>query len=110
MSPPYTNAAPGPLIARDSALSVPDRGVLVTGAKPADDEDGAILKLLDVRGTARAVGVWPAAFAFQQARRVNLVEMNGAALTVSADRSASVEVKAWGVAAARLFTPRETAG
>jgi hypothetical protein len=41
---------------------------------------------------------------------VNLVEMNGTALTVRADRSASVEVKAWGVAAARLFTPRETAG
>ena len=110
VSPPYTNTAPGPLIARDSALSIPDRGVLVTGAKPADDEDGAILKLLDVRGTARTIGVWPAAFAFQQARRVNLVEMNGAALTMSADRSASVDVKAWGLAAARLFTPRETAG
>jgi alpha-mannosidase len=110
VSPPYTNAAPGPLIARDSALSIPDRGVLVVGAKPADDGDGAIVRLLDVRGADHTVGVWPAAFTFQQARRVNLVEMNGAALPVSADRSAAVDVKAWGVAAARLFTPRETAG
>jgi hypothetical protein len=110
VSPPYANAAPGPLIARDSAFSIPDRGVLLVGAKPADDGDGAILKVLDVGGTARSIGVWPAAFDFQLARRVNLVEMNGAALTVSANRSASLELKAWGIAAARLFTPRETAG
>ena len=110
VSPPYTNPAPGPLIARDSAFSIPDRGVLVVGAKPADDGEGAVLKVLDVRGADRTVGVWPAAFGFQQARRVNLVEMNGPALTVSADRSAGVDVKAWGIAAARLFTPRETAG
>jgi hypothetical protein len=110
VSSPYTNPAPGPLIARDSALSIPDRGVLVVGAKPADDGEGAVLKLLDVRGADRAIGVWPAAFTFQQARRVNLVEMNGATLTVGADRSTAVNVKAWGVAAARLFTPRETAG
>jgi len=110
VSPPYTNPAPGPLIARDSAFSIPDRGVLVVGAKPADDGEGAVLKVLDVRGADRTIGVWPAAFGFQQARRVNLVEMNGPALTVSADRSAGVDVKAWGIAAARLFTPRETAG
>ena len=110
VSPPYTNPAPGPLIARDSAFSIPDRGILVVGAKPADDGEGAVLKVLDVRGADRTVGVWPAAFGFQQARRVNLVEMNGPALTVSADRSAGVDVKAWGIAAARLFTPRETAG
>jgi hypothetical protein len=36
--------------------------------------------------------------------------MNGPALTVNADHSANVELKAWGIAAARLFTPRETAG
>jgi alpha-mannosidase len=110
VSPPYTNPAPGPLIARDSAFSIPDRGVLVVGAKPADDGEGAVLKVLDVRGADRTIGVWPAAFGFQQARRVNLVEMNGPALAVSADRSAGVDVKAWGIAAARLFTPRETAG
>jgi hypothetical protein len=110
VSPPYTNVAPGPLIARDSALSIPDRGVLAVGVKAADDGDGAILKLLDIVGTARTIGVWPAAYAFQMARRVNLAEMNGPALTVNADHSANVELKAWGIAAARLFTPRETAG
>jgi hypothetical protein len=110
VGPPYTNAAPGPLVSRDSALSIPDRGVAVIGVKPADDGEGAIVKLLDTRGARRTVGVWPAAYAFQQARRVNLVEMNGAPLTVNADRSVSVEVAAWGVSAARLFTPRETAG
>ncbi|HSD30482.1 MAG TPA: hypothetical protein VLB49_01120 [Gemmatimonadales bacterium] len=110
VGPPYTNVAPGPLVSRDSALSIPDRGVAVIGVKPADDGEGAIVKLLDVRGTRRTVGLWPAAYAFQQARRVNLVEMNGAPLTVNADRSVNVEVAAWGVAAARLFTPRETAG
>lgn len=110
VGPPYTNAAPGPLVARDAALSIPDRGVLVVGAKLADDGEGAIVKLLDVRGTPRSVGVWPAAYAFQLARRVNLVEMNDAPLPVNADRSTSVDIAAWGVAAARLFTPRETAG
>jgi hypothetical protein len=84
--------------------------VAVIGVKPADDDEGAIVKLLDIRGVRRTVGLWPAACAFQLARRVNLVEMNGAPLTVNADRSVNVEVAAWGVAAARLFTPRETAG
>jgi alpha-mannosidase len=110
LSPGYTNGAPGPVIAKDSALSVPDRGVLVVGAKPADDGEGAIVRLLDVRGAGRSVGVWPAAYGFQQARRTNLVEMNGDALTMASDRSASIDLKAWGIAAARLFTPRETAG
>ena len=110
LSPPYGNATPGPLIAKDGALSIPDRGVLVVGAKPADDGDGAIVKLLDIRGTARGVGIWPAAYGFQLAKRTNLVEMNGDALTVSGDRSASLDLKAWGIAAARLFTPRESAG
>ncbi len=110
VSPPYTNATPGPLIAKDGALSIPDRGVLVVGAKRADDGDGAIIKLLDISGTARSVGVWPAACVFQRARRTNLVEMNGDALPVGGDRSASLDLKAWGIAAARLFTPRESAG
>jgi alpha-mannosidase len=110
VSPAYENAAPGPLIARDSALSLADQGVLVVGAKPADDGEGAILRLLDVRGAARSVGVWPAAYGFQLGRRTNLVEMNGSALTVGSDRRVNVELRAWGVAAARLFTPRETTG
>jgi len=84
--------------------------VLVVGAKPADDGDGAIVKLLDIRGAARGVGIWPAAYGFQLARHTNLVEMNGDALPVSGDHSASVDLKAWGIAAARLFTPRESAG
>ena len=104
------NTTPGPLIARDSALFIPDRSVLVVGAKPADDGEGMILKLLDVRGLARSIGVWPSAYRFQLARRVNLVEMNGEALPVGGDRRAGVDLKAWGIAAARLFTPRETAG
>jgi hypothetical protein len=110
LSPPYANTAPGPLISRDAALFIPDRDVLVVGAKPADDGEGAVVKLLDVRGAARSVGVWPAGYGFRLARRTNLVEMNGDALPVGGDRRASVDVKAWGVAAARLFTPRETAG
>jgi hypothetical protein len=110
LSPPYVNTAPGPLIGRDATLFIPDRDVLVVGAKPADDGEGAVVKLLDVRGMARSVGVWPAGYGFRLARRTNLVEMNGDALPVGGDRRASVDIKAWGVAAARLFTPRETAG
>lgn len=110
VSPPYLNTAAGPLITRDTALHIPDRDVLVVGAKPADDGEGAIVKLLDVRGLARAIGVWPSAYRFQLARRVSLVEMNGDALPVGGDGRAGVEVKSWGIAAARLFTPRETAG
>jgi alpha-mannosidase len=110
VSPAYTNQAAGPLIARDAALFIPDRDVLVVGAKPAEDGEGAIVKLLDLRGLTRSIGVWPSAYHFQQARRVNLVEMNGEALTIGGDRHAGVDVKAWGIAATRLFTPRETAG
>jgi hypothetical protein len=36
--------------------------------------------------------------------------MNGDALTVGGDHRVNVELRAWGVAAARLFTPRETTG
>jgi hypothetical protein len=80
------------------------------GAKPADDGEGVILKVLDVGGAARRIHVWPAAHRFQLARRCDLVEMNGAPLPVAADGRAALDVPAWGIAAARLFTPRERAG
>jgi alpha-mannosidase len=108
---PFTNPGPGPLIGRDSAVFVADKGVLVVSVKRAEDGDGVIVKLLDVAGTARTVGVWPAAYGFQQARRVDLVERNaGDAIAPGADRRAGVELKAWGVAAVRLFTPRAPTG
>ena len=103
VSPSYDNGAAGPLIGKDRALSVADKGVLVSGAKAADDGEGAIVKLLDVTGRARSVGVWPAAYTFRQARRTNLVEMNGDAVAVAADGRATVDLAAWGVAAVRLF-------
>ena len=101
----FTSTAAGPLISKDSALSLTDPGALVLGAKRADDGDGVIVKLLDVAGTARSVGVWPAAYSFAQARRVDLVERNGDPLAVGADRHTALDLGAWGVAAARLFTP-----
>src|SRR6184192_1210170 len=110
VSPPYTNAAAGPLGAQGVALSIPDAGVLVVGAKPGDDGEGAIVKLLDVAGAARGVPVGPAAFEFREARRTNLVEMNGDAIAVGPDHRVTLELPARGVAAARLFTPREAAG
>jgi len=110
LSAPYTNPGVGPLGAKDSALSIADAGVLVVGAKPADDGEGAVVKLLDVTGVGRSVAVWPAAYDFREARRTNLVEMNGAAIPVAPDRRATLDLPARGVAAARLFTPREAAG
>lgn len=107
VSGPFETASPGPLIGKDRALLVADPGVLVVGAKPADDGEGAIVKLLDVAGTSRAVGIWPAAFRFVRARRTNLVEMNEDAIPVGGDLRATAELKAWGVTAVRLFTPRE---
>jgi alpha-mannosidase len=106
----FTNAGAGALVGKDAALSLTDRGVLVVGAKPADDGEGAIVKLLDVSGTGRSVAVWPAAYGFREARRTNLVEMNLDVVPVAADGRATLELPAWGVAAARLFTPREAAG
>jgi len=103
VSPAYETRAPGPLIPKDRALSIPDKGVLVLGAKPADDGEGVIAKLLDVAGQARSVGVWPAAYTFKQARRTNLVEMNADVTPVSGDGTAAVDLSAWGVAALRLF-------
>ncbi|OLC06640.1 MAG: hypothetical protein AUH42_05270 [Gemmatimonadetes bacterium 13_1_40CM_70_11] len=110
VSAPFTNAGRGPLIGRDSALVVVDKGTLVVSAKPAEDGEGVIVKLLDVAGAARTVGIWPAAYGFQQARRVDLVERNGDLIPVGADHRAAVDLKAWGVAAVRLFTPRPAAG
>jgi hypothetical protein len=103
VSGPFTNATPGPLISKDAALTLTDKGALVVGAKRADDGDGAIVKLLDVLGTARTVGVSPAAYAFTQARRTDLVERNGDALTPATDRHVEIGISGWGMAAARLF-------
>ena len=103
VSPSYDTRLPGPLIGKDRALFLADKGVLVVGAKPADDGEGAIVKLLDVAGQTRSVGVWPAAYAFRQARRTNLVEMNGDAVAVTGDGKAAIDLPAWGVAALRLF-------
>ena len=47
--------------------------------------------------------------AFDEARRTNLVEMNGDAIPVAQDGGAMVDVAAWSVATVRLFTPREQA-
>ena len=110
VSPRFTNAAPGPLNGKDAALRVVDRGALVVGAKRADDGEGAIVKLLDVAGTARSVSVSPAAYAFTHARRANLVEMNGDPLPATPEHHVALDLPAWGVAAARLFTPPEAAG
>jgi hypothetical protein len=103
VSPSYDTRLPGPLISKDRALFLADKGVLVVGAKPADDGEGAVVKLLDVAGQTRSVGVWPAAYAFRQARRTNLVEMNGDAVAVTGDGKAAIDLPAWGVAALRLF-------
>lgn len=108
VSPAFTNDRPGPLITKDRALFFADKNVLVVGAKAADDGDGAIVKLLDVGGQARAVGLWPAAYTFKRARRTNLVEQNGDVITVGGDGRASVDLPAWGVAAARLSAPEGT--
>jgi len=110
VSEPFDNTASGRLLVRDRALLLSDPRVLVVGVKPADDGDGAVLKLLEVGGGARTVGVWPAAYRFALARRCNLVEMNEDALPVSPDGRTGVALAAWGMAAARLFTPRERAG
>jgi hypothetical protein len=107
VSPAYTNDKPGPLISKDRALFYADKNAMVIGAKPADDGDGTIVKLLDIAGQARPVGIWPAAYAFKQARRTNLVEQNGDAIAVGADGRASIDIPAWGVGTARLSTPNE---
>ena len=107
VSPAYATNAPGPLITKDRALFYADKNVMVVGAKAADDGEGAIVKLLDVAGQARAVGVWPAAYAFKLARRTSLVEHNGDPIVVGSDGRASIDLPAWGIGTARLFTPAE---
>ena len=103
VSPAYDTRSAGPLISKDRALFLADKNVLVVGAKPADDGEGVIVKLLDAAGQARSVGVWPAAYSFKQARRTNLVEMNGDPTPVASDGKVGVDLAAWGVAALRLF-------
>ena len=110
MSEPYESATPGPLLEKDRALFFSDPGILLVAAKPADDGEGAVLRLLDVAGTTRPASMWPAAFRFTQARRTNLVEMNEDPVAVAADGRATVTVPAWGLASLRLFTPREGSG
>jgi alpha-mannosidase len=107
VSPSYTNERPGPLITKDRALFYADKNVMIVGAKSADDGEGAIVKLLDVSGQARAVGVWPAAYAFKLGRRTTLVEQNGDPIPVGSDGRASIDLPAWGIGTARLFTPAE---
>ena len=110
VSAPYASAASGPLARKDSGLFIPDQGVAVVGVKPADDHAGAVVKLVDVAGVARAVAVWPGAYGFRGARRTNFVEMNGDPVPVAPDGHVTIELPAWGTAALRLFTPREGAG
>ena len=107
LSPSYSNDTPGPLIGKDRALFYADKNVMIVGAKPADDGDGVIVKVLDVAGQARSVGLWPAAYAFKLARRTNIVEQNGDPIAIGSDGRASVDIAAWGVGAARLSTPAE---
>ncbi|PYO96875.1 MAG: hypothetical protein DMD60_08745 [Gemmatimonadetes bacterium] len=110
VSAAYASAGSGPLPRKDSGVFIPDQGVAVVGVKPADDRTGAVLKLVDVTGTGRAVAVWPGAYRFQGARRTNFVEMNGDRLPVASDGHATIDLPAWGTAALRLFTSREGAG
>ena len=107
VSPSYTNDAPGPLITKDRALFYADKNAMVVGAKLADDGEGVIVKLLDVAGQARAVGIWPAAYAFKLARRTTIVEQNGDPIAVGSDGRASIDLPAWGIGAARLFSSAE---
>ena len=107
VSPSYTNERPGPLISKDRALFFADKGMMVVSAKAADDGEGVIVKLLDVAGQARSVGLWPAAYQYKLARRTTLVEQNGDAITIGGDGRASVDLAAWGLGALRLFTPAE---
>ena len=107
VSPSYRNQTPGPLLAKDRALFYADKNVMIAGAKPADDGDGVIVKLLDIGGQARTVGVWPAAYPFKLARRTTLVEQNGDPIAVGGDGRTPVDLAAWGVAAVRLSTPPE---
>jgi alpha-mannosidase len=108
-SDPYDNPTPGPLLPKDRALFFADPGILLLAAKPADDGEGAVVRLLDITGVARPVSLWPAAYRYVQARRTNLLEMNEDSAPVAQDGRTSVSLPAWGVGSLRLFTPREGA-
>jgi hypothetical protein len=110
VSAPYESGTPGPLLEKDRALFFSDPGLLLVAAKPADDGEGAVVRLLDAAGNARQASIWPAAFRYTQARRTNLVEMNAEPIGVAADGRVTFGVPARGVATLRLFTPREGAG
>ncbi len=110
VSDAYASAGSGSLARKDSGLFIPDQGLAVVGAKLADDRTGAVVKMLDVAGVSRLVSVWPAAYGYRAARRVNFVEMNGAAIPVAPDGRVTIELPAWGAAALRLFTPPEGPG
>jgi len=107
VSASYTNDRAGPLVATDRALFYADKNMMIVGAKLADDGEGAIVKLLDIAGQARTVGVWPAAYQFKAARRTTIVEQNGDPLTLGSDGKAPIDIAAWGVATARLSMPAE---
>jgi hypothetical protein len=82
-----------------------DRGALVLAATPADDGQGMIVRLLDVSGTSRPVGLWPAARAYRAARRASIVADDLDEIAVETDGRTTVPLRAWSVAAVRLFTP-----
>src|SRR5213594_2936581 len=109
VSAPYASVGSGALPRKDSGLFIADPGVAVVGVKPADDRTGAVVKLVDLTGVARAVAVWPGAYGFRGARRANFVEMNGDRVPVAPDGHVTIDLPAWGAAALRLFTPREGA-
>lgn len=110
VSAAYAAAGTGTLLRRDAPLALTDPGVVVVGAKPAEDGTGAVVKLLDVAGVGRSVGVWPVAYPFRRARRANFVEMNGDVVPLAADGHAAVDLPPWGAGALRLFTSPERAG
>src|SRR5207244_5243983 len=99
VSAPYASVSSGALPRKDSGLFIADPGVAVVGVKPADDRTGAVVKLVDLTGVARAVAVWPGAYGFRGARRANFVEMNGDRVPVAPDGHVTIDLPAWGAAA-----------
>src|SRR2546430_3732130 len=72
----YTSAGAGPLPRTDAALVVSDPGVAVVGAEPADDRTGAVVKLVDVAGSARGGGGGAPASTFPPPPRPDLLGMD----------------------------------
>src|SRR5438876_669047 len=62
VSAPYASVGSGALPRKDSGLFIADPGVAVVGVKPADDRTGAVVKLVDLTGVARAVAVRPGVY------------------------------------------------